>query len=205
MTGERKSVPHRALGNAGTYELVQKLAGADALRRTLVEDWIRPNRGDRILDIGAGPSAILQHLPDINYIGWEPNERYVRTARATYGERATFHCGLFTQEEAARIEPVDLVLMSGVMHHLPDTELLELLASLSMTLKPTGRLVTVDPVLTPRQNPIAKLLISLDRGRHVRTAEGYLAIAGRSFGSITSRITHQAAPPYSRLFISARK
>jgi len=38
-------------------------------------------------------------------------------------------------------------------------------------LKPQGKVITVDPVILPRQNPVARILALLDRGKYVRTPQ----------------------------------
>lgn len=44
------------------YQLFNFLIGADASRLQIVRTYIRPNEGDKILDIGCGPADILAFL-----------------------------------------------------------------------------------------------------------------------------------------------
>jgi SAM-dependent methyltransferase len=192
------------LTHASIYEAVQRLMGADALRRDFARDHVRAQPGDRVLDIGCGPAHLLAHLPDVEYIGWEPNPAYVATARRTYAARGVFYVGLFGPEQARSLPPVDIAIVSAVLHHMDDAQARELFALLRRILKPGGRVVTLDNVFIDRQNPIARLLISLDRGRHVRTADGYKKLAGDVFEHVNSTVVERAFPPYTYCFMTAQ-
>jgi SAM-dependent methyltransferase len=178
--------------------------GADARRRDFVQDFVRACPGDRVLDIGCGPAHLLAHLPEVEYIGWEPNAEYVARARAAYAGRGEFHVGFFGPAQAQSLAPVDIVIVSAVLHHMEDSQARELFALLRKILKPDGRVVTLDNVFIPKQNPIARLLISLDRGRHVRTAEEYEALAGSSFERVRGTVLERAFPPYTYFFMVAQ-
>ena len=65
-------------------------------------------------------------------------------------------------------------------------------------------MITLDPVFTERQNPIARLLISLDRGRHVHSPAGYEALARGAFAHVEGTAVAQAFPPYTLFFMTAR-
>ena len=43
-------------------------------------------------------------------------------------------------------------------------------------LKPGGAFLSIDPCLAPDQSPIARFLVSNDRGRYVRSEQGYRAL-----------------------------
>jgi len=54
----------------------------------------------------------------------------------------------------------------------------ELFRAAEKLLKRGGRLIVSDPVRRPYQNPIARLVMRFDRGKSIRSKEGYLALAG---------------------------
>ncbi len=204
MASERKHGIYAALRRPSLYETVQRLMGADRLRRDFAQHFVRAQPGDRVLDIGCGPARLRAHLPDVEYIGWEPNAAYVTKARATYGDRGTFHTGLFGPAQARLLAPVNIAIVSGVLHHMDDAQASELFVLLRQVLKPNGRVITLDPVFAKRQDPIARLLIGLDRGRHVRSPAGYEAMARDAFAHVHGTVVAQAFPPYTRFFMTAQ-
>jgi SAM-dependent methyltransferase len=204
LTSERKHSLYAALSHATLYETVQQLMGADRRRRHFAEHFVRARPGDRILDIGCGPAHLRVHLPDVEYIGWDPNPAYVATARKTYGDRGTFHVGLFGPEQARLVAPVDIAIVSAVLHHMDDAQARELFSLLRQVVKPAGRVITLDNVYTEMQNPIARFLISLDRGRHVRSPEGYEALARGTFPHVDGTVIAQGFPPYTYFFMTAQ-
>lgn len=204
MASERKGGLYSGLRNPRVYESIQRLMGADALRRDFAQRFVCAQPGDRVLDIGCGPAQLRAYLPDVHYIGWEPNGAYVEQARNTYGDGGDFHVGLFGPVEANTLAPVDIAIVSAVLHHMDDAQANELFGLLRQVLKPGGRVVTLDPVFTERQNPIARLIISLDRGRHVRSPAGYEALARAAFTDVRGQVVVQAFPPYTRFFMTAQ-
>ncbi|MFO1099237.1 MAG: class I SAM-dependent methyltransferase [Xanthobacteraceae bacterium] len=188
------------LSNPLVYEIVQRIFGGFSGRRTLVERFIRPEQGDRVLDIGCGPADLLRSMPDVRYVGYDPSARYIESAREAFRSRGQFFVGRFGRSDLARHEPFDIALLTGVLHHLDDGEAADLLALLHAAIRPGGRLITLDPVFIDNQNPIARKLIEWDRGANVRTVEAYRALAAPHFHGVRETILHKALPPYT-LFI----
>jgi SAM-dependent methyltransferase len=186
------------------YDTVQRLMRAEDIRVQFARDYIRAEPGDTVLDIGCGPAHLLAHLPAVNYIGWEPNPKYVEQARQNYGARGTFNAGLFEPNQANGLSNVDIAIVSAVLHHMTDSEAKELFSLLRKVLKPGGRVVTLDNVFVDGQNPIARLLISVDRGRHVRSPERYLGLARTSFQDVSGAVVHRTFPPYTYFYMTAK-
>jgi SAM-dependent methyltransferase len=204
VTSQREHGVYAALSRPRLYEALQQLMGFDRRRRQFAEDFVRARPGDRILDIGCGPAHLRAHLPDVDYIGWEPNAAYVAKARETYGDRGTFHVGLFGPEQARLLAPVDIAIVLAVLHHMDDVQARDLFSLLRQVVKPGGRVVTLDGVYIDRQNPIVRVLISLDRGRHVRTPEGYEALARTAFSHVQGTVMSKAFPPYTYFYMTAQ-
>ena len=78
----------------------------------------------------------------------------------------------------------DIVMANAVIHHLDDAEARALFNTARRCLKPGGRLVTFDNHLYENQNPVSRWLIQNDRGRHVRSRAGYVALAHEFFDKI---------------------
>jgi SAM-dependent methyltransferase len=186
------------LSHPSVYEAFQRIMGATRGRERIVHDLIRPFPGMRILDLGCGPAEILGFLPaDVTYTGYDMSAEYIAAAKAKFGGRGTFHCRLLEQAEVATLEPFDLIMGIGVLHHLDDSTARQFMTLAKAGLKPGRRVLTVDPCYAPGQNPIARFLISKDRGQHVRNEAGYRALADGIFTAIAGAVTHRAWIPYT--------
>ncbi|OQW49422.1 class I SAM-dependent methyltransferase [Candidatus Raskinella chloraquaticus] len=194
----------RFLEDPRLYELVQKAMGARHNRQAFVDRYIRPRPGDRVLDVGCGPAALLSHLPGVNYTGFDPNPAYIQQAQRRYGEQGQFHAKIYDEADVCRFKPFDIAIISAVLHHLDDQEARRLFGLLRRSLKPGGRVLTLDNVYVDDQNLIARLLISLDRGQNVRSPEGYRELATGIFDDVHGDVVHKAIPPYTYYIMSIR-
>jgi SAM-dependent methyltransferase len=199
-TGIRAMLSHPLV-----YSSLQRLMGAEKLRVRNVQNHVRPFPGMRILDLGCGTAEYLNALPtDIVYVGYDMSPLYIAAARKRFGGRGTFHCGLLERAEVATLEPFDLVLGTGVLHHLDDEAARRFMSVASAALKPGGRIFTVDPCYAPGQNPIARFLISRDRGQHVRDVEGYRSLPRGLAVEVTGTLIHRAWIPYTHWHMECR-
>ncbi|MFO0821951.1 MAG: class I SAM-dependent methyltransferase [Gemmataceae bacterium] len=94
-----------------------------------------------VVDVGCGPAVVRKHLPaDIQYVGFDISEKYITTARRKYGNQGTFLVGTaedFIQKPDARMRDADLVICTGLLHHLvDDEETLQILNLAKMILRP---------------------------------------------------------------------
>ena len=176
--GENVSGIYSILNRPAIFGAFHRLVVRRDARRVLVDEYIRPNAGDRLLDIGCGPASMLPYLKDVNYTGLDLEENFIKQATVKYGGRATFiHARI--QDLSTKFDcEFDLAITIGVVHHLDDGEAKELFRAVSKLLKPGGRLVVSDPVFRERQNPLARMVMSFDRGKSIRTKEGYARLAG---------------------------
>jgi SAM-dependent methyltransferase len=176
------------LSRPWVYECFSRLVGGDHARRTLVREHVRPWDGARVLDLGCGPATLLAYLRNVEYVGIDVSERYIASARTTFGDRAEFRVG-----DATRIDDdlrdFDLILAFGILHHLDDTEAGRLLSHARSALKNTGRLVTLDnTLLSDERRRIADRIVAWDRGEHVRSPSGYEQLARSAFSSVKSTV-----------------
>ena len=155
-----------------------------------------------ILDIGCGTAEIRQYLSDVEYFGIDPNPNYIEAAKNRFRNlpRCTFLCATVDEVVLDAFPKFDIVLASAVLHHLSDAEVIRLATLAKVALKANGRLVTLDPCYVEGQSPVARFLVSRDRGQHVRDAEGYRALMSCVFDSITTDVRHDLARfPYTHL------
>jgi SAM-dependent methyltransferase len=186
-----------ALALPWVYRLFGRLVGGDA-RSAFVRDYLKVRPGQRILDIGCGPADLLACLPEVDYVGIDLSAHYIEAARARYGKRGRFICESVADTVVREPASADLVTAMGVLHHLDDAEARRLLEVARQALKPGGRFVALDGVWHPDQSRLARWVLSKDRGRFIRTAEAYVALARDIFASVASHVRHDMIRiPYS--------
>jgi len=189
------------------YDLFQRLIGVHAFRTRIVNDYFDTTIHMRILDIGCGTADILNHLPEtIDYIGFDMSSKYIEQARARFPNRGIFFARLVTEATLESMPPFDLVFAMGVLHHLNDDEAIHLFSIADRSLKPGGKMITIDPCYEISQNPIARFIISRDRGQNVRNLAQYRTLAEQCFQNIDARCLHDLLRlPYTHALIQCQK
>ncbi|WP_460218180.1 class I SAM-dependent methyltransferase [Psychroserpens sp. MEBiC05023] len=199
------SLKQLILGNPFVYWSYQKLVGGDRARRLFIKNQVRPKVGQKILDIGCGPGNILDYLPEMNYVGFDVDPEYIEAAQKNYGDRGEFICDDASTFKVSEPHSFDLVIATGVIHHLNDTETTRLFEIAAEALKPNARLVTFDGCYINNQNLISKFMLKSDRGKFVRTQVAYEALARQSFKTIESTIDESYFRiPYTSIFMECR-
>jgi SAM-dependent methyltransferase len=129
-----------------------------------------------VLDIGCGTGIAHDYLPGFReYYGFDTDAVAIDFARRkTGGPNIAYQCRLVSDDDIRRILPTH-VLLSGLLHHLPDPEALNLLRMCGRA-HTVERIATADTVYIPGQH-VSNVLAFLDRGRFVRNTEGFLALA----------------------------
>lgn len=192
------------LSSPRVYDTFQRLMGGHVGRTDFAENVVRARPGARILDIGCGTGDLLAYLPGgVDYHGWDISAAYIDAARARFGARGTFHCGMVREADLLGQPPFDLVIASGVLHHLNDDEVRGFARLARTALAAHGRLATIDPVWAPGQHPLARALIARDRGQHVRTPDAYAALVRAAFPHVTGTLRHRRWVPYTHWMMEA--
>jgi cyclopropane fatty-acyl-phospholipid synthase-like methyltransferase len=184
------------------YELFHSIVGAHERSNRLIRDYVRPQEGDRILDIGCGPGNMLPYLPQVQYLGVDANQSYIEAARRRYGHRGRFICDRVSQQSVQALGEFDVALALGILHHLADDEARDLFRMAYSVLRAGGRLITMDGCYTPDQSDAARFLLSRDRGRFVRTPSQYIDLAKECFNDVKPVVRHDVLRiPYTTIFM----
>lgn len=190
----------KALALPIVFDAYQTLIGAPECHRRFVHDMVKPMQGQRILDVGCGVGASLRYVPStVEYVGVDVSEAYIAKAKADYGARFKFICGDVTTLEATALGTFDLAFSFGVLHHLSDEAVAQLVKFVRRVVKPGGIFVSIDPCLVPGQRRIAKLIIDNDRGEYVRDPAGFERVVA-DLGQVRTKIHHDLLRiPYTQI------
>lgn len=179
------------------YDTFQNLMGGRK-RGAFVDEFVRPEPGYRLLDVGCGTSQVLHFIPEgVEYWGYDTSPEYIAAAKKRYGNRGHFVCGELDRGELDNLPKFDVVLACGLIHHLNDDLAQDLLRLAHCALRPNGRFVAIEPCFAQGQNPIARFIITHDRGRHVRDENEYRRLAEPIFQQVSGVVRHRAWIPYT--------
>ncbi len=190
-----------ALGFAAAYRWLQMTLGGNA-RQRYIEEYVQPQPGQRVLDIGCGTGECVALFPKVDYLGIDLSPKYIHAANLHYGHLGRFITGNVDSLSAQQLGQFDLVMANGVLHHLNDQQVQHLLRVARQVLRPGGRLVTLDACWIPNQSLIARCFLHLDRGEYIRTAEGYQQLAQNVFPMCQAHIRHNLMRiPYTHIIL----
>lgn len=166
------------------FRLFQYILGGNRCWTKFATENVRAKDNDRILDIGCGTAKIIEYLPDVEYVGFDINQKYIDFARKCYGNKATLYCKKVSEETSNEFGSFNIVLATSILHHLNDYEAIQLFEIANKCLKSGGKLVTLDPCYVEGQSLISRYIISKDRGQYIRKKEEYLQLASKVFTDI---------------------
>jgi 2-polyprenyl-3-methyl-5-hydroxy-6-metoxy-1,4-benzoquinol methylase len=192
------------------YNIFVSIVTKKTTMSRFVQNVVKPFPECRILDIGCGTGTILSYLPDSigEYNGFDMNRSYIEFAKKQWkqNDKCKHFCADVSDITIQKKEYYDIVLAVKILHHLTDQEASDLLNIACQVLKPNGVLITYDNVYVENQHWLAKWLISIDRGKAVRTVDGYRHLIDKYFGNIEGDILHDTLKvPYTILQMRCMK
>jgi SAM-dependent methyltransferase len=193
------------LSHPRIYLLNQLLVGGMRARRAVIEDYVRPDPGLRVLDIGCGPAYTAAYFPKPAYYGFDVSPEYVAFANRRYSAQGRFFAQLFDEAALDWLPPVDIVLMLGLLHHLDDESAHQLFGLVKRAMGRDGRLFTLDGFYEPGQPWLTRYLLDRDRGKFIRGRDGYIRLANEVFREVhPSTRSDLFHVPYSALILECR-
>ncbi len=187
------------------YQFFFNIIGGPSRSRILVNEYIRPAVGDRILEIGCGPGTIVPYLPQVDYLGFDLSPDYIAQAQRRFPQ-AKFVCERVSGYTLPEQASFDIVLALGIVHHLDDAEAEQLFEIAHSALKPGGKLVTLDGVWADDQSSAAKYLLARDRGKFIRSEKEYVQLASKFFGHVKASVRDDLLRiPYMHVILECRR
>ena len=171
------------------YNLVQKLVGGGRDRAAFVRTHVVFRPDDKIVDAGCGTGGALEFLPPVKYLGFDPNAHYVRVARSRYGSRGEFLCGDANSPRVRELaQGADAFLSLGVLHHLTDQQIREILSLAQTCLRPGGRFIFYEPCFSANDHWVGRIFMRLDRGGNIKTDQAWRALISEYFATVEEYI-----------------
>jgi len=198
----------RLLQNMIVYKTFKSLVSPKSMETLTVTEFLSVPDGARVLDLGCGYGDIARFFVDrCSYLGIDSNESYVKEARRRNSQtNAEFLLADLSDEVVKQRGPFDLVILSGVLHHLTSEQVIALASASEELLSPTGRFVAIEPVFTPDQRLSARLIIASDRGRYVRDVDGYKTLLSKGFANVDGSVVHgRLRIPYSHVVLTCSR
>lgn len=172
-----------ALTHGVMYRIVQAVFSEKRSKQLILDDFIAPlPNGCKVLDIGCGPGNVLSYLPDhVVYTGFDLSDGYISLAKEKYRARdnSEFICASASDLMDSKLiddNSLDLVVIHGVLHHVPDSVAKEMFELSQKKLKSGGRMVVLEPVWFQGQSVFRKWVMSLDRGKNIKFDDGWRAL-----------------------------
>ena len=153
------------------YSLIQKLI----LKKNFYVDLVKlVNRQkiNAIIDIGCADSSILEHISDdYSYYGYDLDSYFTNKSRFKYknNDKLQFYNKGVDEIDFKKFDPdKSIILLAGVLHHINDSQIENFVDRTE-----NFKIITFDAVKLAGQKSITKLLMSLDRGNHIRHLDNY--------------------------------
>ena len=201
------NIRERLLGNTFVYKTFKNLVSPPRLVAKTIEEFLQVPDGSTVLDLGCGYGDIAHFYTNrCRYVGIDSNESYIKEAqRRNANSGAEFLVGDVSDSELRKRGPFDLVLMTGVLHHLPNEHVIDVVNGSRDLVSASGRFVAIEPVFSPDQRLSARLIIASDRGRFVRDKDGYLNLLRLGFEDVNGEVIHgRLRIPYSHVVLTCK-
>lgn len=155
--------------------------------KSAIRNAVSPAQDLAILDAPCGTGTLTPLCLPSQYAGIDLDADRVASAKERYAG-----VGSFSVADAANLDfpdtSFDVILASGLFHHLDDATVLRVLAEFSRVLKPRGRFVVFEAIWpVNRLNVPGYVLRRMDKGKFVRHAAEYEVMFKQYFAISSGR------------------
>jgi len=128
----------------------------------------------KILDLCCGDSYVLEYIREYvhDYLGVDNSDKYLNFSKKRWKEFNFLKLDLNNKDSIKKFKSFDpnFIFINGAIHHLDD----ETVKNINHFLNEfnESHFLSVDPI-NHKNGIINKLMIKLDRGKHIRTLDAY--------------------------------
>jgi SAM-dependent methyltransferase len=122
----------------------------------------------RVLDVACGPGTNTGHFARSDYLGIDLNQRYIQHARAR--TQRDFLVADVCTYRVSSDERFDFILVNSFLHHLANSDVVNILFHLRTLLTEDGHIHFLELVM-PEEASVARRLARWDRGKYARPLE----------------------------------
>ena len=141
-------------------------------RYKAIQQVINTHHYPHILDLGCGTGLLKRYHPNCHYVGIDTNIRYIEYAKKNL--TGTFIVGdILELKKYVDSNTFDFIILNGVLHHLDDSCVANLLKSLDSIMSRSGKIIIIDHIYKNDLNLINKILLKFDRGTFSRQVAEY--------------------------------
>jgi SAM-dependent methyltransferase len=166
-----KNLIHSMLDHPLVFEIQQRACNNYGGVRTHFLEYLSES-GKDILDIGCSTgtcAAACIPMKEHRYRGIDIESRYIDRARSRLPD------GDFQVMDARQLafpdQSFDVVMFVGALHHMHDDIVRDCFREIHRVLRPEGVVLCAEPMFTPSW--LSTILLRNDRGKHIRTPQGY--------------------------------
>lgn len=205
---EKTTGIYRLITIPAFYRSFQDILGGVSARASLKRDFFPDLHGLTVLEVGCGPGTWFEEVKDCeHYTGIDWNGEHIAQANAAYGSnKARFIEGDIVTDVGKDGEKFDRIFAFGILHHIDDGGVKNLMAIIRQRLKEGGQFISIDPVYHEGQHFLARWMKNRDSGKNIRTQMGYEALIQPELGQCEAvTVTDRLRIPYSHCIITASK
>jgi SAM-dependent methyltransferase len=179
-----RNIKDRFLSLPWVYDTLRPLA-IGSLDYGRVARFCAVTPDDCVFEIGCGTGQLIPFLRCRNYLGVDTDSAALRRAKRFASPTIRFMEGDSWDRACQELNP-NVVLMIGLVHHIPDDVFQSMVCRLEQGSGRLPRIVSFEATYL-KGYPLSNLLSALDRGRYVRTPEAYEALFARTGLRVTRK------------------
>ena len=167
------------------YRLYQNIIRKKKNEYNFIKYVFQQYKNVNVLDVCCGDSYILNYIKNCinNYIGIDNNSNYLKNSKKKFPKFSFINSDIEKIHKIKKLNrsKINFIFINGAIHHLNDSKVTSLISCLNKKF-PNAKFLFIDPV-RGENKLINKLMITLDRGKYIRTKQKYKKIL-KNFNSM---------------------